>query len=210
MDALGAVSAETAFFIGKNTSGKGRSDDPFFFQVVRGQIETGVRVVIQLFFHTFNKTFRRTFPDGGTVVGAADVYAYAGRPESGSHGFNPFPHFFCGTEQMIIFGRIKLFPGENINIASEALHIIRCQPAGRTAVGQNLLVGQIGTGCFLIKEFPRTGDGPDVGDPEFFYRLKQVFKGAIQFRIAVPEDQKALFSFLRQLPSGINHPHSIA
>ena len=72
---------------------------------------------------------------------------------------------------MIIFGRIKLFPGENINIASEALHIIRCQPAVRTAVGQNLLVGQIGTGCFLIKEFPRTGDGPDVGDPEFFYHV---------------------------------------
>ena len=111
MHAVHAVTAETAVLIGEDTSGESIPKPFFFFHVVGGQIEHGLRISFQLLLHGMDKSVSGAFSDGGLVVRAAVVDSHTGGTEAGRDVVDPFLQPIGGNEEMVVLRRIKPFLG---------------------------------------------------------------------------------------------------
>ncbi len=79
------------------------------------------------------------------------MHTYTGPSEPGGHLMDPHLQCICGHKQMIIFGRIKPFPCKNIKIALQTGYIVPVQDSVLVSVGEQLFIGQVTAGGFLVE-----------------------------------------------------------
>ena len=115
MHAFDAVPVKNPVLVGDDAVTEMLPDQVFFPAFVSGQEEFHVRVGSNFCLHSTDEGFGSALTNGGYIVGTADVDADHMGSKAVGEGIDLCLDLLGRSEQVIILGGIKLFPGKNIH-----------------------------------------------------------------------------------------------